>query len=81
MYHGFSSEQLKLSPEQERMLRELTIEEDGPGTILRDFEALLGFLKERQVQVTSKLYLLPFRVLPEITARMVHPLQLVLKRP
>jgi hypothetical protein len=72
---------LELSLAQERMLEERVIDMEGPGTILRDFESLLDFLQERRVRPTEKLRLLPLRVLPEVNARMTHPLQLGLQRP
>lgn len=71
-----------LSAAQERTLREQDVGEDGPGTVLRDFNALLSFIEEeRGIRVTDKLRLLPLRALPEINARMVHPLRLGLQRP
>ena len=63
-----------------RVLRGLTISEDGPGTILRDFAEVLAYLKGRELRLTGK-HQLPLRSLPEINARLVHPLQLGLQRP
>lgn len=73
---------LTLSAEEEQMLRAQEVSEEGPGTVLRDLDALLSFIqKEREVRVTDKLRLLPLRALPEINARMSRPLQLGLQRP
>lgn len=71
-----------LSPAEKRLLREQDVGDDGPGTVLRDFNALLSFIEqERGIRVTDKLRLLPLRSLPEVNARMVHPLRLGLQRP
>jgi hypothetical protein len=78
--HTSLSEKLKFSSKHKRVLRKLVIGESGPGTILRDFEMLLGYLRERELPVTGK-HQLPLRVLPEINARLTHPLKLGLKRP
>jgi len=74
------SQRLKFSSTHKRVLQDLVIEESSPGTILRDFEMLLGYLRERGLPVTG-MHQLPLRVLPEINARLTHPLQLGLKRP
>jgi hypothetical protein len=74
------SQELELSPQHKQVLQDLVIGESGPGTILRDFEMLLGYIRERDLPVTGK-HQLPLRALPEINARLTHPLQLGLKRP
>jgi hypothetical protein len=63
------------------VLRSLVVDETGPGTILRDLRALLGFVRERALPVSKKNQLPPLKVLPEINARMAHPVRLGLKRP
>ena len=68
------------SPEYQQVLRKIAITDTGPGTILRDFDVLLEFVGEGGLPVTGT-HLLPSRVLPEIDARLTHPLQLRLKRP
>jgi hypothetical protein len=75
-----SYKQIQFLPEHERVLRDLVIDESGPGTILHDFEALLAFLKERDLPVTGTQQL-PLKALPEINARLARPLQFGLKRP
>jgi len=80
MRYRRSPEEFKFTPKHERVLRDLTINESGPGTILHDFEAFLAFLVEREMPATGT-HQLPLRVLPEINARLAHPLQLGLKRP
>jgi len=75
------SEEFRFSPEHERTLRGLTINESSPGTVLHDFEALLAFLKEQEEMRVTGTHQLPLRVLSEINARLARPLQLGLKRP
>jgi hypothetical protein len=75
-----SSKKLKFSPEHKRLLRSLTIDESGPGTILHDFDALLAFIGRQELTVTP-MHQLPRRTLPEINARLARPLQLGLKKP
>jgi hypothetical protein len=62
------------------MLKEVVITDSGPGTILRDFDALLDYLGGRGLPVTGA-HQVTKGVLPEINARLTHPLQLDLKRP
>jgi hypothetical protein len=45
MLYRQSPEGLELKPKHERLLRELTIDDDGPGTILHDFDAFLTFIE------------------------------------
>lgn len=78
---SLSSEKLKFSPEQKQMLRDIVIDESGPGTILRDFNSLFNFLSEESVVPVTGTHQLPIRVLPEINARMTHSLQQGLRRP
>lgn len=74
------SQPIKFSPEHKRVLQNLVIGKDGPGTIVRDFEAMLGFLKMQDLPVTGR-HQLTLRALPHINARLARPLQLGLKRP
>ena len=73
-------EELGFLPEHEQVLQGLVINESGPGTVLRDFDAFLTFIKEREMPVTP-MHQLRRRVLPEINARLARPLQLGLKKP
>ncbi|HUG66580.1 MAG TPA: hypothetical protein VMM76_02435, partial [Pirellulaceae bacterium] len=57
-----------------------TIDEHGPGSILMDFETLLGFV-EGGVRSTGKYHLLPMARLFELDQRMTKPLRPRLKRP
>jgi len=70
----------QFSAEHERVLQGLVIGDAGPGTLIHDFEALLSYIRTRDLQVTGK-HQLPLRALPEINARLSHPIQLGLQRP
>jgi len=56
------------------------IDENGPGSILMDFEMLLGFIEDG-VPSTGKYHLLPMSRLFELDQRMTKPLRPRLKRP
>ena len=62
-----SFERPKLSLEDERVLKEVVITEDGPGTILKDFEILLNYLRKQELLVAGT-DRLPRTVLGEINA-------------
>jgi len=79
--YRLSSQQIELSSEHKQLLRDLRIDDNSPGTILRDFGTLLAFIKEHRPRVTPKQQVLPLKALPELNARLTHPLQLGLKRP
>ena len=74
-------QRLKWTEEHRRTLRALEVSEEGPGTMLRDFQMLLSFVRERELPVSKTYELLPLKVLPEINARLVQPIDLGLKRP
>ncbi len=78
--YGRSPEGLRFTSKHERVLRNLTIDASGPGTVLHDFDAFLDFVKDQELPVTP-MHQLRRRFLPEINARMARPLQLGLKRP
>ncbi|HOQ97983.1 MAG TPA: plasmid pRiA4b ORF-3 family protein [Anaerolineae bacterium] len=63
-----------------QVLRQTTIDENGPGTILRDFDTLLAYVMEHPLQVTAT-GLPPLGALQEVNARLTHPLEHGLRRP
>ena len=71
--------EFKLMPRHEQLLRDTTIDEDGPGSILRDFESLLSYIGEQTVQIT-RTYNLRLRYLRELNACFTNPLELGLTR-
>jgi hypothetical protein len=74
------TEKFAFSPRDQRVLRQAEISYSGPGTILHDFDALLGYVREGSPQVTRGGQL-PLRALPEINALLARPIELGLKRP
>ena len=72
---------LEWTDEHERTLRALNVDEGSPGTVLRDFQNLLSFVRERKLPASKAHQLPPLKVLPEINARLTHPIALGLKRP
>ncbi|WP_242046264.1 MULTISPECIES: hypothetical protein [Calothrix] len=70
-----------LSDVQQKLLKETSIDENQPGTILRDFQTLIEFLQPKGVEVSSVNNLLPLKVLSELNLRLSHPIDTKLKRP
>jgi len=62
------------------VLKDTIITETGPGTILRDFKAILNYLKEKDLPVSGT-HQFPRSLLPEINTLLSCPIQLGLKRP
>lgn len=71
----------KLASKHQTILRQQTIDEDSPGTILKDFASLLDFIGGEGIAVSGKHDLLPMKRLPELNAKFTHPIELDLKRP
>lgn len=65
----------------QQTLRQQVINENGPGTILRDFDMLVSFIGAEGLQVTGQYHLLPLRCLPDLNANLTHPLHINLQRP
>jgi hypothetical protein len=74
------SDNMRLSSERKKTLRNMVITENSPGTIIHDFNVLLTMLKADALPLT-KSHQLSMRVLSEINAQLAHPIQLGLKRP
>jgi hypothetical protein len=77
----WSDQKLEWTGVHERTLRALAVDEDGPGTVLHDFQMLLSYVRERELPVSKAHQLPPLQALPEINARLAHPVTLGLKRP
>ncbi|MBD2354618.1 plasmid pRiA4b ORF-3 family protein [Tolypothrix sp. FACHB-123] len=65
----------------QQLLKETSIDENQPGTILRDFQTLIDFFQPKGVEVSSVNNLLPLKVLSELNLRLSHPIDTKLKRP
>jgi hypothetical protein len=71
---------IEFSRQHERLLRKTVLDEHGPGTVLRDFDAFLAFVEEGELPLTGR-HQLPRRVLADLNARLARPLQIGLTRP
>lgn len=67
--------------DEPRTLTRFAIGEEEPGTILRDFAALLDFIGTEGLRSTGKHHLLPLARLAELDERMQRPLRPPLARP
>ena len=76
----FGLPEIEFSRRHERLLLKTTLDENGPGTILRDFEAFLAFVEEGELPLTGT-HQLRRQVLADLNARLAHPLQIGLTRP
>ncbi len=74
-------EALELTNKHRQVLRDQIIDENGPGTILHDFETLLAFIGTEGIPSTGKYRLLPMKSLEEINRKLVHPIQINMTRP
>ena len=72
-----------LSPRDDyrQILHDQAIDENGPGTILRDFEVLLGFISQDGIPLSGAYELLPMTLLRHLNAQLTHPIEIGLKRP
>ena len=70
-----------MTPEIEQILKQQTITEDQPGTVLRDFQSLLEFIGPEGLPTAGKNQLLPMAKLAELDEQMTHPLRPRMKRP
>ena len=80
MFRWYSS-RLEFSHTHQRVLRNLSVDQNGPSTILRDFESLLAFLQTHDLPATSGRHQLPRRVLHQINALLARPVMHGLKKP
>src|SRR3954471_6908553 len=72
---------IELTPAQEQLLREATITESAPGSILHDFDALLRLVGTDGVEAGGQHRLLPMACLADLNARLAKPVELKLERP
>src|SRR4051812_16935118 len=74
-------EGFELSAAHEQCLRDQGISLDEPGTLLRDFDAILDFVGPDGVATQGKYNLLPMKSIGELDGRLSRPLRLEMKRP
>lgn len=75
-----SFERLEVSSVHSQVLKKAVISDSGPGTILKDFDTLLNYLRKQELPVAGT-HQLPRNVVAEMNALLTHPIQLRLKRP
>lgn len=75
------SKQPVLAQKYQQVLRDQVVDENSPGTILRDFEILLDFVATEVPPVSKKNNLLPMKALAQLNSRLTNPLNIDLKRP
>ncbi len=71
----------ELSEEEVFLLRQQTITETEPGTIVRDFEAVLEAMGDREFPVSGKLQHIAAKTVVELNAQLSHPIQTAFQRP
>ena len=71
----------KLTDEQRQLLLDQSIDENGPGTILQDFESLLTFIGVDGIQSNGKYRFFPMKSLGDINKTLTNPIQINLTRP
>lgn len=71
----------ELSAEAIAILKQQQISETAPGTILKDFQALLDFIGDKGIAVSGKRHLIPMKSLAELNQQLSEPLQTDLQRP
>ena len=75
------TDNIALLPVHQRVLQNQTIGEHEPGAVLRDFAALLDFVRAREIVVSGKHQLLPMSLLAELNTRLSKTNEVSLKRP
>lgn len=69
------------SEADKQILKKQIIDENSPGTILRDFNCLLHYIDSTSMEATKKNYHFPLKYLELINERFTHPIKLELNRP
>jgi hypothetical protein len=72
---------LGISDRAQQILRDQHIRNNGPGTVLADFESMLRFIGNEGLKTTGKYCLLPQSKLDELNLKMSRPVMHRLKRP
>jgi hypothetical protein len=70
-----------LSAQKQQVLHNQIIDDNSPGTVLRDFEKLLEFIGPDGVSVSGKNNLFSLKLLPQLNAQMTRPIEISLRRP
>ena len=70
-----------LTSVQQDIFKKQTISQNGPGTLLQDFEKILAFIGKTGTLVSGVKKHFPMAHLAEINSQLTHPVSLKLKRP
>src|SRR4051794_18423271 len=81
MGEGTTMKTFEFTAAHEKCLRDQVISLDEPGTLLRDFEAILDFIGPDGVPAKGQHNLLPIKSIDEMDRRLSRPLHLGMKRP
>ncbi len=73
--------QFSLLPVQQDIFKRQIISQNGPGTLLQDFEKILAIIGEAGTPVSGVKKHFPMAQLAEINSQLTHPVTLKLKRP
>ena len=65
----------------QNFIKNQVIDEQNPGTILKDFKTFLNLVKDSGIDVSGKNSLFPQKLLPELNSQLTHPTLIDLKRP
>ena len=65
----------------QQILKNQTIDENNPGTILKDFNTFLNLVKNQGIEVSGKNSLFSLKILPELNSQLSNPTLIDLKRP
>jgi hypothetical protein len=76
-----AADRMPISENDQDVLTQQTITETEPGTILKDFQALLDFIGEAGIPVSGTNHLIAAKLLAEFNQRLSDPIQIDLKRP
>jgi len=74
-------ESFHLTKEARQILKQQTISDELPGSILKDFNTLLDMIRERGMETGGKYGFFPMGRLAEINSKLTHSIQLTSQRP
>ncbi|PKM36393.1 MAG: hypothetical protein CVV06_11260, partial [Gammaproteobacteria bacterium HGW-Gammaproteobacteria-10] len=76
-----SNKNQHLSPEDAEIIKNQMFSDTQPGSLLKDFQALLDFIGSDGIEVTKTTQHIGMKYLFELNERMTLPLETELKRP
>ncbi|WP_431066670.1 IS1096 element passenger TnpR family protein [Methylotuvimicrobium sp.] len=76
-----SNKNQHLSPENAEIIKNQTFSDTQPGSLLKDFQALLDFIGDDGIDATKTTHHIGMKYLFELNERMTRPVETELKRP